>query len=304
MQLIETRKQKTYALPVKVVELSDMGKISSDLAKKILQCICVKEKYPKMIAKELAENEQKIYYHIRNLEASGIVKVIREENIHGTAAKFYKTEPAIAICFSDMEIKQEIASVNEKVSEFFSPFIANGKLDAKIIVGSPDPHGPEKARSRDGYYGIDLALFIGTFLNHVPKISVMLDTEATDNVLTDNLIVIGGPITNRITEKINKYLPVQFSADKNIYSKISKTTYNSDETGIIVKIQNPFAKDKAILVVAGKRFSGTRAAVTAFLTNFKEIYSGNKFKQGNIAKVVEGLDLDSDGIVDAVEFRE
>ncbi|MBW2967933.1 hypothetical protein KY362_05600, partial [Candidatus Woesearchaeota archaeon] len=90
----------------------------------------------------------------------------------------------------------------------------------------------------------------------------------------------------------------------NVYSKISKTVYASDSIGVIVKIKNPFNPDKSVLVVAGKRYSGTRAAVTAFLKGFKQVYNGNRLRPSVMAKVVEGLDLDSDGVVDAVEFRE
>ncbi len=305
MKVVEKKKQKSYALDAKEIELDKLGKVGSKLAKKIVKAIVDKEKYPKQIAKELKENEQKIYYHIRNLERAGIIKVVRQETVHGTVAKFYKiAQPALVLKFKELIPSQEISPTDEKVARFLSPFIVNGKLNARIIVGSPDPHGPEKARSRDGYYGMDLALFLGTFLNYVPEINVRLDTETKEKDLKENLIVIGGPIVNSVTGKLNNHLPIHFAQDKNIHSKISKTSYSSDETGMIVKIKNPYNPEKAVLVVAGKRFSGTRAAITAFLKGFKDIYSGNRLKPGIMAKVVEGLDLDSDGIVDAVEFRE
>ncbi|MFH1064453.1 MAG: S-layer protein [Candidatus Woesearchaeota archaeon] len=305
MKVVEQRKQKTYALDAKEVDLGKLGCVKSKLARRVLNSIVDKAKYPKQIAKELKENEQKIYYHIRNLEKAGIVKIVKQETVHGTIAKFYLvSEPALVVKFKELVPSQEISPTDEDVARFLSPFIVDGKMNALIIVGSPDPHGPEKARSRDGYYGMDLALFFGTFLNHVPEITVRLDTETTEADLKENIIVIGGPIVNSVTGKLNKYLPIQFAPDKNIYSTISKTSYSSDETGIIVKIKNPFNPEKSVLVVAGKRFSGTRAAITAFLKGFKEIYSGNRLRPGIKAKVVEGLDLDSDGIVDAVEFRE
>ena len=73
---------------------------------------------------------------------------------------------------------------------------------------------------------------------------------------------------------------------------------------MIVKTKSPFNKDKYILVVAGKRFSGTRAAIIAFLKGFKKITNGNIHNPSIKAKVVEGIDLDSDGIIDDIEFRE
>ncbi|MFC1741346.1 S-layer protein, partial [Nanoarchaeota archaeon] len=297
--------QKTYSIDAKEISMAGLGSVKSALAQKIVLSVVDNPKYPKQIAKELDENEQKVYYHIRNLEKAGVIAVVKQETVHGAIAKFYKVmQPALVLKFKDFAPSQEISPTDEKVARFLSPFIVDGKFNARIIVGSPDPHGPEKARSRDGYYGIDLALFFGTFLNYVPEITVRLDTEVGDADLKENLILIGGPITNRITEKVHKHLPIYFAPDKNIYSKISKTAYSSDETGLIVKIKNPFNPEKAVLVVAGKRFAGTRAAITAFLKGFKEIYNGNKLKPGVMAKVVEGLDLDDDGVVDAVEFRE
>ncbi|MBW2964216.1 S-layer protein [Candidatus Woesearchaeota archaeon] len=305
MKITETRKQKTYSLDAKEIALDGLGCLKSRLAQKIALAVVDTEKYPKQIAKELKENEQKIYYHIRNLEKAGVLNVEKQEMVHGANAKFYRVaEPALVLRFKELVPKQEISAVDENVSNFLAPFIIHGKFDARIIVGSPDPHGPEKARSRDGYYGIDLALFFGTFLNYVPEINVRLDTDVTPEELKENLILIGGPITNQIVAKVNEQLPIYFAPDKTIYSRISKTAYSSDETGVIVKIKNPFNPEKAVLVVAGKRFSGTRAAITAFLKGFRDIYSGNRLRPGIIAKVVEGLDLDSDGVVDAVEFRE
>ncbi len=305
MKVFEKKKQKTYSLNAKDMTIENFGSVRSELAQRIVSAVVEKEKYPKQIAKELSENEQKIYYHIRNLEKAGVLKIVRQEMVHGANAKFYLvSEPALVLRFKELIPSQEISPTDERVARFLSPFIVDGKFNAKVIVGSPDPHGPEKARSRDGYYGIDLALFFGTFLNYVPEINVRLDTEVSADDLKENLILIGGPITNQIVAKVNTDLPVYFAPDKNIYSKISKTAYSSDETGIIVKIKNPFNPEKAVLVVAGKRFAGTRAAITAFLKSFKEIYSGNRLKSGIMAKVVEGLDLDSDGVVDAVEFRE
>ncbi|TAL57427.1 MAG: S-layer protein [Nanoarchaeota archaeon] len=176
-----------------------------------------------------------------------------------------------------------------------------------IIIGSPDPHGPEKARSRDGYYGIDLALFLGAFLQTAPKPNVKLDTEVKEQDLKENnLIIIGGPIVNHVTELVNAKLPVRFDKETHfaVKSTISGKVYPNDEIGMIVKAKNPFNPEKSILVVAGKRYPGTRAAILAFTTKFQELSIGNIHQKQTLAKVVEGIDYDSDGIVDDVEIRE
>src|SRR3989344_6047465 len=301
--IIEKDKSEIFSLPAKEIKFNNLKNFGTELAQKILKAIANEAKYPADIAKELKVHEQKVYYHIRNMEKAGIIKIAKKETKQGAVANYYTlTEPAFVVKFKDLESTQKISQFRNE-STYLEPFIKNGKLDSLIVVGSPDPHGPDKARSRDGYYGIDLALFLGTFLNYVPSFNVKLDTEVHDKDLEGNLILIGGPITNKITNKVNAKLPIRFE-NGNIKSGISNETYPQDEVGLIVKIRNPFNKDKGILVVAGKRYSGTRAAIIAFLKNFKKITEGNIHNPNINARVVEGVDLDSDGIVDDVEFRE
>ena len=113
-------------------------------------------------------------------------------------------------------------------------------------------------------------------------------------------------MVNSVTEKINDKLPVRFDIKNNyiIYSTLTKKRYYSDEIGIIVKAKNPFNEKKQILLVAGKRYSGTRAVMIAFMKHFNEIIKGNKHNSKIFAKVIGGLDLNSDGVVDEVEFLE
>lgn len=303
MFVVDKQKNEVYSLPAKEISLEHAKSVSSELAQKILNLLAKGAMYPIDIAKALKVHEQKIYYHIRNLEKAGIIKIVKKETRQGATANFYAlTEPALVLKFKSFETTSKIAQIRNE-SEFLEPFIKDGQLDALIIVGSPDPHGPDKARSRDGYYGMDLALFLGTFLNYVPKFNVKLDTEVRDEDLNNNLILIGGPVVNKVVEKANPKLPIKFE-DGNIKSGISNETYPQDECGLIAKAKSPFSKDKYVLVVAGKRFSGTRAAIIAFLKDFKKVTNGNVHNPNIKANVVEGIDLDSDGIIDDVEFRE
>jgi len=303
MFVIDKQKNEVYSLPAKEISAEHANSLSSELAQKILHLLVKEPMYPIDIAKALKMHEQKIYYHIHNLEKAGIIKIVKKETKQGATANFYAlTEPAFVIKFKNFESTSKIDQIRNE-SEFLQPFIKEGQLDALIIVGSPDPHGPDKARSRDGYYGMDLALFLGTFLNYVPKFNVKLDTEVREEDFNHNLILIGGPLVNKVVEKVNAKLPIKFE-DGNIKSSVSNEMYPQDECGMIVKAKSPFNKDKSILVVAGKRFSGTRAAIIAFLKGFKKITDGNIHNSSIKAKVVEGIDLDSDGIIDDIEFRE
>jgi len=307
MFVVEKKKGKLSSLPAKEISPGQAKQVSSPLARRILVELAKRPSYPMELAKKLRVHEQKIYYHIRRLEKARIIEVARKGVVQGAQANFYSiVQPALVIKFKEFQTTQKIAGMEEQPKEFLEPLIEEGQLNASIIVGSPDPHGPAKARSRDGYYGIDLALFLGTFINYLPGLNVKLDTEARTEDLQQNLIIIGGPVVNTVTAKINSRLPVRFDKDKNwdIYSSISKKSYHSDETGIIVKAKNPFNPKKFILLVAGKRYAGTKAVMIAFIKHFNEIIKGNKHNKNIGAKVVEGIDLDSDGIVDDAEVLE
>ncbi len=306
MYVVDKNKEKVVSLPAKELEFKSIRSISSKLAQDILKVIGEKISYPKEIAKKLNVHEQKVYYHVRNLEKAKVIEVSKTEVVSGAVANFYKlVKPSFVVKFKEFQETSKLAGLSERPKSFLEPFIENGNLNAVIIVGSPDPHGPEKARSKDGYYGIDLALFLGTFLNYIPSLNVRLDTEARKEDLEKNLILIGGPVVNSISLRINDKLPVKFIKEDNWKIKsFSGKEYLSDETGVIVKVKNPFNPKKKLLLVAGKRHSGTRAVMIAFIKYFSEVIKGNKFDNKIMAKVVEGVDLDSDGIVDDVEILE
>lgn len=304
MKIIDQKDNKNYSLKTTQIELEDIPNLNNDISKKILKLISKKAMYPKQIAKELNVHEQNIYYYIKKLEKSNIIKVEKQENINGTIANFYTTgSDSFFFRFKEFE---ESSKISEKESDFLKPFILDFKLNSLIVVGSPDPHGPLKARSKDGYFGMDLALFLGSFIGHISESSVRLDTEISKEELeNNNLIVIGGPIVNRITGLVNKDMPIYYDEEKKgIYSKISKKTYFNDEIGIINKFASPFNKEKKILLIAGLRNSGTKSAILAFLKHFSKVKEGNLYKQKIESKIVEGVDLDSDGRVDDCEFLE
>lgn len=183
MFVVKKQKNEVYSLPVKEISPRDSGIFSSELAVKILKLLVKEPMYPIELAKKLKVHEQKVYYHIRNFEKAGIVIVAKQETKQGAMAKYYKlVQPAFLIKFKELEETQKIGTLKSE-SAFLEPFIKDGQLNAVVIVGSPDPHGPDKARSRDGYYGIDLGLFLGTFLNYVPHLNVKLDTEVREEDL-------------------------------------------------------------------------------------------------------------------------
>lgn len=295
MYIVKDDNDRTLLLPAKELHLS------KGVEMKILNLLSKKPSYPKEVAKKLNLHEQKVYYHFRQMEKKGYVKVVGREERGAAMAKIYALEkPAFFMRFAEYETAERVPKGNS----FLEPFITNGAMNAKVVIGSSDPHGPERARSRDAAYAVELGIFLGTHLLRSEKFSVHQDVDLHEHDLKDNLIVIGGPVTNRVSRMLNPKMPVNFDRKKNVYSSLSERTYYLDETGIIVKMPNPLDETKQVLVFAGKRYMGTRAAVMAVIRHMNELERGNSKNPKIFAKVVEGLDEDGDGVADAVQFME
>ncbi|MBM3232926.1 helix-turn-helix domain-containing protein [Candidatus Pacearchaeota archaeon] len=304
MKVLKQEQSRTLTLNAQEIDSQGSSILGNPIALKILKELHNESMYPKRLAKKMKVHEQKVYYYIHHLEKAKLVKIVKEERLQGIVAKWYS--PVSDSFVIPIGSFQESSKIKEHKSGFLYPFISEGTLNAMILVGSPDPHGPLKARSRDGYFGMDLALFLGTFLTHVPESKVKLDTEVQEKDLEqNNLIVIGGPIVNKVAESIGKRMPIYFDEEKKgFYSSITKRLYVHEEIGVINKCKNPFNDKKELLYIAGIRNAGTKAAILSFLKDFKDIEKGNQKDSKIFCKVVEGIDLDSDGIVDSIEFLE
>jgi len=179
-------------------------------------------------------------------------------------------------------------------------------------VGSPTPHGPFKTSARDGHYAAHLTFFLGQFAKMPTEFAIKLDVDVkAEKEEKNNLILVGGPGTNLLTQEINQYLPVQFnmqSSDQGfllggMVSQKTSRVFTADVAGLIAKIVNPWDKTKRIIILAGNKAVGTKACVLA-LTNFwKKTLQGYR-GEDTFATVIQGFDLDGDGKVDSIEVPE
>jgi len=294
----------------------ELKMILGNLSWKILNLLQEKEMYPLEIARQLGMHEQKVYYHIRKLIKAGAIQEQREEKKKGAIAKYYKTvSPAFGIEFPEgyKPIHNVCTlSTDYMLQKFFKEFIVNGVLDGKIVVGSPQPHGPFKTSARDGHYAAHLALFIGQFAKMPAEFAVKLDVDVkAEKEEKNNLILVGGPGTNLITQEINEHLPIKFIMQSSeqgflfggLSSKKTGRTFTSDVSGLIAKIVNPWDETKRIIIIAGNKAVGTKACVLA-LTNFWKKTLQKFDDKSTFAVVVQGFDLDGDGKVDSIEVNE
>jgi predicted transcriptional regulator len=304
--LIVEEKGKRHAIRAEKIDANKLGCLKSKLVLKIIQALASSKEAltAKQLAGMLDKHEQLIYYHLRKLEDGGILEKVKTGVARGFDVYGYKVK-ANAFYFvlkkKRERIEEEVKDGEEEINKFLFPFVEEGRLNSIIIIGSPEPHGIEKARSKDAFFVIDLALLLGSFLNKVEGPISMFDTEIKDKeVLKNNLIVVGGPIVNTLTYKINEKLPIVFlKKEKAFLVRQSGKKYYDDEIGIIIKCKNPFAKNKELLMIEGKRYIGTRACVIAFM---KYLYELSKRINEKGYAVVRGYDADSDGVIDDVQF--
>ncbi len=258
---------------------------------KILKLLATRPMYPAQVASQLGIDEQLAYYHFNQLRKSGAIQVVRTESRRGATTRFFQVKDnAFAVLLRD-------AWTGTPLPEFLLPFYRKGRFEAKVIVGSPDPHGPNNARARDAFYAADLTLFFGSLCDRVDP-SVRLDTEVREKELRENnLVIVGGPIVNLVQNEVNDALPIEIrtGAVNSVFSKRTKKNYTG-AVGFVVRAQSHWNKDKAMLVVAGNSFAGTKTAILALMTE-SSLLTGD-------AHVFAGLDLDGDGVVDSVELME
>jgi DNA-binding transcriptional ArsR family regulator len=288
-----------------------LGIFSNELAVKIINGLAKQPLCAMDIAKKLKENEQKIYYHLRKMRDAGIVRLNGTEQRYGMTAKMFEVvSPVIATKLYDGGYESgSVSDVRDpEIEKFLRPFIINGKLNARIIIGAPVQHGQYEATARDGVHAVELGLFLGRFLSSgLSPYSYRMDTEIDKHRdIKNNLILIGNPKINTIVDMINSNLPIYFDHEKEwaITSTLTQNTYKYDDDALILKIKNPFDKKKEILLLAGKRSRGLRSAIIALTQHTHEVIKGNIEDEKTIAKVVRGIDKEGNGIIDSVTFME
>jgi len=291
--------------------------IFNKLSWKILRMLSEKEMYPLEIAKVLHIHEQKVYYHIRKLEKAGAIVVAREEVKKGATAKYFRaTSSAFGIDLPKgyRPIKKlSLLSMEDKLHTFFRELVKeDDTFDGKIVVGSPTPHGPFKTSARDGHYASHLAFFLGQFVRMPDEFAIKLDVDVkAEKEEKNNLILVGGPGTNLLTQEVNEHLPIRFEMHSSnegflfggLVSKRTSVVYTADNMGLVAKIVNPWDSNKRIIVLAGNKAVGTKACVLA-LTNFWSRTLKDYHGDETFAKVIQGFDLDGDGKVDSIEVLE
>ena len=311
-KLIIEKNNEELQIETKILTASEISPLINPDCLKIFKKLQEKPSFPAELSKELGINEQKVYYHIKQLKNKKLINLEKTEERNGALAKYYSASFDSFAIIPNLEAIEKRPKILKKTNlknepfTFLKEFTKKGIFSAKIVVGSPDPHGKFKGRARDGHLVAELACFIGANCNGVELPIVFLDTAVKDlRNENSNLIILGGPVTNKLAEQINEFLPIKFNSEKGnwtIKSKITGKEYFEDSIGIIEKLPHPYFKGKWIMVIAGKRNAGTTASILAIAKKTKQTIKETENK--TFTRVVEGLDINGDGLIDEVEFKE
>jgi hypothetical protein len=298
-------------------DAQNLKMILGKLSWKILNMLSERAMYPLEIARQLGVHEQKVYYHIRKLASSGAIIVEHEEKKKGATAKYYRTvSQAFGVEFPRgyrVMQRPSLLGASQQIHSFFKEFLnENGAFEGKIVVGSPTPHGPFKTSARDGHYAAHLTFFLGQFVKMPEEFAIKLDVDVkAEKEEKNNLILVGGPGTNLLTQELNDHLPIRFSMQSSeqgflfggLVSQKTRLVYIADVAGLVAKIPNPWDKTKCVIVLAGNKAVGTKACVLA-LTNFWKKTLQHFRGEDTFAAAIQGFDLDGDGKVDSIEVSE
>ena len=302
--VLRENKDETEILEAVKLDSKKIKALSDSTRRNILEKLANQPSYPREVARQLNLEKQKSYYHFDKLEEAGLIEEERTENVSGGSAKYFKpSSPTYILDLGSEGKKVPWNSQETKTTKFLGNLINKGLLEGVIVVGSSEQHGPDQVQAKDGHLAGEVGIKLGNYCKTTNP-AVKLDTEIFGNSSFDqNMILVGGVLTNTVTKKFNENFPASFEGENFPYREIKtpKNTYSEDAIGVVTKTSNPKDPEKDIFMVAGVRNQGTEAAVRAF-KNLEDIVED--YGDGEFYRVVRGLDMDGDGDIDDYEVVE
>jgi hypothetical protein len=283
--------------------------VSSPLAWRILQELAKAPDYPNALADRLKVHEQKVYYHVRRMEAAGFLKVLREEPKRGASARVLgPTAEAFAILLKPRSapVPFPVLPHSGAVAKFMEEFSRGGTFDGAIVVGSPYPHGPFVTTARDSPSAVQLGFFLGRMFAAPKGLVMRLDTEVkAAGPGKESMVLVGGPVANIIMMDLNPHLAVNFDWKQvwHVESSRTRRTYVEEAVGLVAKVRSPWNPTKTVVVLSGLHYQGTLASILG-LTQFPEEVLDGYDPGTDFYRVVSGEDRDGDGRIDSVSVLE
>ncbi len=277
---------KKFSSSFKEVEKTHVEDVFRKTALEILQ-VLDRPRTLKEISKSVNISPQAAFYHLKRMIKGGVVK-------HTSEGKYVRTHDAYGVILDRKPVRNNIPS---HIIRFFNEFVERGVWTSNIVVGAPDPHGYFLRRARDGHYSTMLGYLIGRYFE-VSGFFVKVDSDMITSWRENNLILLGGPISNMVTYELLEEKKVFFDVSSPLIIEARKQ-YGSEYAGVIAKLKH---NGKWYILVAGVSSVGTKSAVYALSLNTEEILSS--YRGGEYYWIVEGYDVNGDGHIDVVKVLE
>jgi DNA-binding transcriptional ArsR family regulator len=309
--LVERRDGGATARSATVIERPErLAAATHPLAWRILTELQRRPDFASALARRLGIHEQKVYYHVNRLRKAGLLRTVREERRHGAVSRILApTAEAFALVLpgTGRSVVRGEAPPSGPWQALFAGFHRRGVFDGYLVVGAPTAHGPFLTAARDAPYAAHLAFFLGRHFAPPRGISVRLDTEAKAEGLEGNanLLVVGGPVANIVSLDLNPHLALRYEWEEvwRLESHATGRTYAGDAFGLLARVPSPWAKDRWIVTLSGVHVAGTLAAIFGLTEATEEVLAECE-PETPFYRVVEGLDRDGDGRIDAVRVVE
>jgi len=165
---------------------------------------------------------------------------------------FTKRQETIVLAeniFSDNKMSRNLPSSQSKnlaLGTYKSHF-----GNAVVFIGENSPHGAQGA-ARD-----EVDLSGAEKLAEATGIKKIL-RDSEGHTYSGDIVLVGGPAVNALTEAVNPYLPIKFSNDGKWYLERNGKKYYGREFGIVATIE---IGGRKVLVVAGLGGTGTAGAI-------------------------------------------
>src|SRR2546425_10518394 len=237
--------------------------------------------YPNALAERLKVHEQKIYYHVRRLEAAGFLEVVREEPKRGASARILApTAEAFAIVLKGRgnPVKSPMLPHSGLAGRFLEEFTRDGTFAGSIVVGSPYTHGPFNTTARDSPYAVELGFFLGRLFAAPKGLVVRLDTEIKAlGAGKEDMVLVGGPVANIITMDVNPHLAVNFDWKQvwRMESSRTRRPYADEQVGLIAKVRHPWNRARVLVLLSGLHAVGPMAAIPGLTPLAGDVLAGD-----------------------------
>lgn len=247
-------------LPAKEIDEKGLKALVDEQRRQILNLISETDMTISDIVEEMGMGRQTVYYNIEKLQEGGLM------TSEGSRPKYFSSDRT-AYYFRPENVEPEENPLTlESVPEILKGFVQKEKINSRIVVGAPYPHGEYDRRHKTAYKAGEISAILGNYGRRREQI-IYTDTELDQDLRKRPLISVAGPLVNTLSDELNSKLPAKFTESHDTIIT-EKNTYSSDETGFIARIE---VDGKKRLVVAGLFGLGTSAAIEALSSRAAEL---------------------------------